>query len=196
MMPKTSYFFDSIIRQPEIDEDNLNPEDNLEEFGVLGGEDLEYYRRGKEWLDGRSDSGAVLIAPGTAFGDIALVPAPFLKHPRGIRDVEEWYVSTAIRKDYVLEVFERQCAIAEQNLRTLIDIMGDTVQVVVLTGTDFGTQSGLFISIAAYRELFPPLPQTPQRPDPPRVELEDFHPLLRLGLHPDPALHRGRPSTS
>ena len=37
--------------------------------------------------------------PGTAFGDIALVPAPFLKHPKGIRDVEEWYISTAARTD-------------------------------------------------------------------------------------------------
>ena len=32
---------------------------------------------------------------GTAFGDIALVPAPFLKHPRGIRDIAEWYISTS-----------------------------------------------------------------------------------------------------
>ena len=32
-----------------------------------------------------------------AFGDIALVPAPWLKDPRGIRDVAEWYISTALR---------------------------------------------------------------------------------------------------
>ena len=31
-MPKTGYFFDSIIRQEPIDEDNLDPADNLEEF--------------------------------------------------------------------------------------------------------------------------------------------------------------------
>ena len=36
--------------------------------------------------------------PGTAFGDIALVPAPFLKHPKGIRDVAEWYMSTTMRR--------------------------------------------------------------------------------------------------
>ena len=155
-MPKSSYFFDAIIRQPEIDDDHLDPADNLEEFGLLGAEDLEYYRRGKQWFDERRDCGSILITPGTAFGDIALVPAPFLKHPKGIRDIEEWYVSTAIRKDYVLEVFERQCAIAEQNIRTLIDIFGDTVQVALLTGTDFGTQIGPFISTEAYRELYLP----------------------------------------
>jgi hypothetical protein len=30
---------------------------------------------------------------GTGFGDIALVPAPWLEHPKGIRDVAEWYIS-------------------------------------------------------------------------------------------------------
>jgi hypothetical protein len=155
-MPKSSFFFDSIIRQPEVDDDNLDPADNLEEFGLLGVEDIEYFQRGRQWFDERADCGGILITPGTAFGDIALVPAPFLKHPKGIRDIEEWYVSTAIRKDYVMEVFERQCEIAEQNIRTLIGIFGDSVQVALLTGTDFGTQIGPFISTEAYRELFLP----------------------------------------
>jgi len=94
--------------------------------------------------------------PGTAFGDIALVPATWMKHPKGIRDIAEWYVSMALRKDYILRVFERQCEIALKNLETLIDLLGDRVDVVFLTGTDFGTQQGLFISIQAYRELFKP----------------------------------------
>jgi len=36
-------------------------------------------------------SGRAVIATfgGTALGDIALVPAPFLKDPRGIRDIGE-----------------------------------------------------------------------------------------------------------
>jgi hypothetical protein len=45
---------------------------------------------------------------GTAFGDIALVPGMNLKHPRGIRDITEWYVSTTARQDYIHKVFERQ----------------------------------------------------------------------------------------
>ena len=39
-MPKTGYFFDSIIRQDDIDEDNLNPDDNMEEFGLLSETEL------------------------------------------------------------------------------------------------------------------------------------------------------------
>jgi len=155
-MPRTGYFFDAIIRQPPIDEARLDPADNMEEFQLLGPEDLAYYAKMRDWLDARSQYGVILSIPGAAFGDIALVPGTFLKHPKGIRDVEEWYVSTAVRKDYVLAVFEHQCKIAEQNIVTLIDIFGDRVDAAFVTGTDFGTQRGQFISNAAYRELYKP----------------------------------------
>ncbi len=101
-MPATSYFFDSIVRQQPIDEQALDPRDNLEEFTLLTDEDMAYYAHMRDWLDQRPDVGRALVIPGAGFGDIALVPAPFLKHPKGIRDVEEWYISTAIRPDYVL----------------------------------------------------------------------------------------------
>ncbi len=155
-MPNGGYFFDAIIRQEPIDEDNLDPANNLEEFGLLEEEDLAFYRGVKQWFEERSDYGAILIVPGSAFGDIALVPAPFLKHPKGIRDITEWYASLAMRQDYIREVFERQCEIALANIQTLIDLLGDVVQVALLTGTDFGTQRGLFISPKSYRDLFKP----------------------------------------
>jgi hypothetical protein len=156
-MPNGGYFFDTIIRQDPIDEDRLDPADNLEEFGLLDEADLAHYRRQVGWLDEHArDVGVVLLAPGTAFGDIALVPAPFLKHPRGIRDISEWYMATAARPEFVEAIFERQCEIALKNLETLIELLGDRVQAVVTTGTDFGTQHGPFISVAAYRRLFKP----------------------------------------
>lgn len=158
-MPKGGYFFDAIIRQEPIDEAKLDPADNLEEFQLFGKEDLAYYQQSVEWFDQRADSGALLVVPGTAFGDIALVPAPFLKHPKGIRDVAEWYMATAARRPYVQAIFERQCEIGLQNVQTLIQLLGDRVQAAVITGTDFGTQCGPFISPKAYRELFKPYHQ-------------------------------------
>ena len=41
-MPKTGFFFDSIVRQGEIDEDSLKVEDNLEEFGPMKPDDSEF----------------------------------------------------------------------------------------------------------------------------------------------------------
>lgn len=155
-MPQGGYFFDSIIRQDPIEEAKLNPEDNLQEFGLLSDADLAYYRMKKEWLEEQHDCGCILTVPGAAFGDIALVPAPWLKHPRGIRDVAEWYISTKTRPDYVYSVFEKQCAIALKNINTLIELFGDRVQAAFVTGTDFGTQRGPFISPKAYCDLFKP----------------------------------------
>jgi hypothetical protein len=156
-MPKGAYFFDTLIRQAPIDEEHLNPEDNLEEFGLFSVADLAYYRKQVEWLDANArDTGVILLAPGTAFGDIALVPAPFLRHPKGIRDIAEWYMATAARPQYVHAIFEKQCEYALKNMETLIAMFGERVQAVVTTGTDFGTQNGLFISIRSYRDLFKP----------------------------------------
>jgi hypothetical protein len=155
-MPAGGLFFDSIIRQDPIDEAKLDPADNLEEFGLLGPEDLAHFRAQRAWRDARPDAAALLVVPGTGFGDIALVPAPFLKHPKGIRDVAEWYMSTKTRRGYVYRVFEQQCEFALRNLEALIDLFGDRVQVAMTTGTDFGTQRAPFISNTAYRDLFQP----------------------------------------
>jgi len=155
-MPEGGYFFDAVIRQDPIDEARLDPADNTEEFGPLSAEDLAYYQAKKAWFDARRQYGSILIVPGTAFGDIALVPAPWLKHPKGIRDVAEWYMITKTRPDFVRRIFDRQCEVALQNLETLIELFGDTIQVALITGTDFGTQRGPFISVRAYRELYKP----------------------------------------
>jgi len=154
-MPTSGYFFDTIVRQPPIDEDNLNPQDNLEEFTVLDGAAVAWYRSEAERLRD-STRGVVAGVPGTAFGDIALVPAPFLKHPKGIRDISEWYMSTAIRQDYVHAIFEKQCEVALQNLALVKEATGDVIDVVFICGTDFGTQTSQFCSTDAYEELYAP----------------------------------------
>ena len=155
-MPKGGHFFDAIVRQDPIDEDRLDPADNLEEFGPLSEADLAHYRAEVRRAGGEPGVGHLVGVPGTAFGDIALVPATWMKHPKGIRDIEEWYVSTAARRDYVFKVFEGQCAIALANIDRLAAIVGDRADVAFVTGTDFGTQRGLFLSAKTYRDLYKP----------------------------------------
>src|ERR1019366_2382882 len=103
-MPKGGYFFDCVIRQGPFDEEHLNPEDNTEEFAAIAQADLDHLARAaKEAETGEAGTsrGVIAVFGGTAFGDIALVPGPFLKRPKGIRDVTEWYVSTSSRQEYV-----------------------------------------------------------------------------------------------
>ncbi len=154
-MPVSGYFFDAIIRQKPIDDNNLNPEDNLEEFGPISDDDLKYYQEQAERLS--SSSRAIVSGVGgTAVGDIALVPAPFLKDPKGIRDITEWYMSTALRTDYIHEVFSRQCDISLANLEKVHGVVGDAIDVLFICGTDFGTQRSTFCSAETYDELYSP----------------------------------------
>ena len=155
-MPNGGWYFDAIVRQPPIDDDRLNVEDNLEEFGYISDEDLSYFKSEAERLFNETDKAIFGGAGGTSFGDIALVPAMWLKHPKGIRDIEEWYVSTVIRRDYVYQIFERQCEIALSNLEKVYQAVGNKVSAVFVTGTDFGMQTGTFISNKAYRDLYQP----------------------------------------
>ncbi len=154
-MPSDGYFFDTIVRQEPIDEDKLNPEDNFEEFTPISDEDLAHLKaRAAE----ASLTGRFVLANfgGTAFGDIALVPAPFLKHPKGIRDVAEWYMSTTSRRDYVHRIFAHQAEVALANLQRIHAAVGDTVDGVFLCGTDFGTQTSSFCSVPTFRDLYFP----------------------------------------
>jgi hypothetical protein len=155
-MPNGGFYFDTIVRQEPVDESKLNVEENLEEFGPIADDDLAWFASEARRLCDSSPRAILANFGGTAFGDIALVPAPWLKYPKGIRDIEEWYVSTAARFDYVYEVFRRQCEIALANLAKIYEAVGDRVTGVFITGTDFGTQSGPFISPNAYRKLYQP----------------------------------------
>jgi hypothetical protein len=156
VMPKDGFYFDAVIRQNHFDPDDLRPEDNAEEFGLIPEEDLDAVAREVDGLYRNTDYAIYLTIPGAAFGDIALVPATFLKDPRGIRDITEWYVSIALRPDYLKRVFEIQCGIALDNLKAIHGAVGNKVQVVFMSGTDFGSQQGPMLSEATYRELYLP----------------------------------------
>jgi hypothetical protein len=155
-MPAGGYFFDAIVRQEPIDEDRLDPRDNLEEFGPVTDDELAHYARTASERFASTDRALFCTFGGLTFGDIALVPATFLKRPRGIRDIEEWYVSTVTRQDYVKAIFERQAELAVENLARLYAAVGNRVSVIQTNGTDFGTQNGPFLSPETYRELYLP----------------------------------------
>jgi len=154
-MPSAGYFFDAISRQEPIDDSKLNVEDNLEEFGLINEDDLNFWKR--QFASVRETDKAVIASfGGTAIGDIALVPGLNLKHPKGIRDVAEWYMSTVIRQDYLHRIFEKQTGIAIKNLERLYGAGGDVVDAVFICGTDFGTQTSTFCSGETFEELYAP----------------------------------------
>lgn len=154
-MPNGGWYFDVISRQGPIDEEMLDPSDNVEEFRPVSDETVHHF---KTAIAAAYASGRAVMTSfgGTGFGDVAHIPAPSLKHPKGIRDVEEWYTSLTDRQEYIRQVFDRQCDTALANLKKLHTAVGNQVTVAYITGTDFGSQNGPLINPSLYRSLFQP----------------------------------------
>ena len=154
-MPSGGYYFDILNRFPEFDEDNYDVQDNFEEFGPISEDGLDWIQRERDRLKNTTNA-VVGNLGGASIGDIALVPGPMLKAPKGIRDIEEWYVSTVVRPNVLHEIFDYQIYHAIENLKKMHDILGDTIQVAFTCGTDLGTQNGPFCSKETLRDLYMP----------------------------------------
>ena len=79
-----------------------------------------------------------------------------MKNPRGIRGVEEWYISTLIREDFIKEIYDRQTDIAIENLKLLQNVSDNKIDVVFTCGTDFGTQNSTFCSPETLHRIWLP----------------------------------------
>jgi len=154
-MPASAFFFDAVNRQGPLDESNLDPEDNVEEFTLMEEKDKAYWKR-VSLEASASGRGVVANFGGTGIGDIALVPGLNLKHPRGIRDVADWYMASLARPEYLHYIFEKQTDVALENLKAAREATGDLVDVAYICGTDFGTQGSSFCSVETFRELYAP----------------------------------------
>lgn len=153
-MPSNGFFFDATKRQKKFNEDDLDWRDNTEEYRPISDAELAHYSEAKE----RIDQGRWIVGNfgGTAIGDISMVPATGLKTPKGIRDIEEWYVSTLTRQEDLHRIFAYQSEVAVENLKKIAAILGDAVDTVYICGTDFGTQNAPLCSPDLYRSLFMP----------------------------------------
>ena len=171
----------------------LDVEDNLEEFGPISDADLALLRRRGPAACASARPRAILANfGGTAFGDIALVPAPWLKHPKGIRDIEEWYVSTAARFDYVYEVFRRQCEIAPGQPGEDLRGGGRPGHGRVRHRHRLRHAERPLHQPQGLPQALPAVPPPRERLGPPAHALEDLHPSLRLGAGAVAGHHRGR----
>jgi len=155
-IPKDGYYFDIEVRTPPVeDEDDLNVEDNLEEYKPISDEALAFYKKAAEDYAG-CDKGVCAAFGGTGLGDIAFIPGPSLKDPKGIRGIEDWYMAPLLYPDYVKEVFDRQIDIAIENYKKIYEVVGDAIDVAFICGTDFGTQINTFVSPDTFREMYLP----------------------------------------
>jgi hypothetical protein len=156
-MPKGGYYFDLIIRQEPIDADHLDPEEWMEGmFSEFTDEDLAYIEEQADYLYDNTERSIIGNFGQGGLGDIAMVPGPWVKEPKGIRDTAEWYMAPILYPEYVKGIFELQTEIALKNLELYRQAVGDKIEAIFISGTDFGAQNGPFISPDTYRDLFKP----------------------------------------
>ena len=92
-----------------------------------------------------------------SLGDIAHVPGPDLTHPKGLRDPNLWYEYLLTHTDYIRGIFEIQTEVALRNLELYRQVMGDRIEVLVMSGTDFGGQQRPLCSPKLFDQLWKPL---------------------------------------
>lgn len=162
-MPKGGSFFDNLDHFDEpfdwdLDEDDLTPEaDFKDDFKVATDEEARYWEETSKELYNGTDYAIMGALGGAGFGDAAFIPGPTLKHPRGIRRYEDWLAAQAMFPEYVETVFGMQFEVMMKNLEIYKQAVGNRIQIITISGTDFGTQNGPFLSVDTFRKMFKPL---------------------------------------
>ena len=160
ILPKGGTFFDCVPREKfdwDLEEEDLTPlEDFKDDFSVVSDEEARYWEEKSIELYENTDYGIVGMIGGGALGDAAVVPGPGIKHPKGIRRVDDWLMAHSMYPDYIKAVFRYQTDIMLKNLEIYRQAVGDRIQVVWISGTDFGNQMAGMMSLETFRELYKP----------------------------------------
>ena len=156
-MPPGGTFFDNIYRSPPVDEDRLTPlEDYRENYTLKTEEDCRHWERESKRLYEETNYAIFGVLGGMGLGDVAEIPGPWIAHPKGIRDIEGWLMAHVQYPGYVRAVFEYQTEIALKNLELYRQAVGDRIQMIWLSGTDFGAQHSLMQSKSIFVSLYQP----------------------------------------
>lgn len=157
VMTKDGYFFDTINRAPEYDEDDLHPEiDYKEDFEVKSITDEDADWLAKQAKELRSTGKAVFGTFRCSLGDPSELDGPQVKHPTGIRAYQDWCMAQLTEPEYVEEVLEMWTQFGLKNLEIYKQAVGDNIDIINLSGTDLGTQVGQLMSVSTFRELYKP----------------------------------------
>ena len=190
-MPANGFYFDNLTRTPEFDEDEADPADNVADYMLVSDEQIAFHKKVMEEVKGNGR--AIQVDPCYAgLGDANNIPGPNLKHPKGIRDISEWYMAPLLYPDYVHEVFDRGTDIAIQNFKRYWDEFGSDIDILFLCGTDFGTQRGPFMDPEVFKEFYLPYYKKMTDWGTHQYHMEDSETFLRRYLPDSSVSDRGR----
>ncbi len=157
-MPSGGFYFDNITRgESSFDKEDASArEDFKDDFGVYTDEQLRRIEDNLNYYYNNTQYGIIGGGALGGFGDFAIIPGPGVKRPRGIRDLTEFMMAHQVMPEYIHELFEMQLEVSLENARLFYQAVGDKVQLMQISGTDFGLQRGPFMSLESYRAFYKP----------------------------------------
>lgn len=154
-----SYYFDPIVRQEEnaFEKEVWNArKDYAGLYPKISEEELRLLEKRSKDLFENTQCSLVGSYTKAGFGDAFHIPGPWQKETKGIRNFEDWLVTLFDRPEYICELFEMQAEVGIESLKLYHEAVGDKVDVLRVSSTDFAHQNGLMISRDLYREIFMP----------------------------------------
>jgi hypothetical protein len=156
-MTKNGYYFDAIVRQKPIVDEDLDPKKWVDQtLSLYSEDDMMYLKQTVDRVYEGTEYSIIGNFCDGGLGDIGVVPGLNINEPDGIRDPEEWYVSLLTRKNYIKDIFGYQTEVALKNLKMYQEACGEKIDVIDISETDFGGQRGLLFSGEVFREMFKP----------------------------------------
>ena len=158
-MPKGGFYFDPIVRQEDLDEKEEwdARHDYADQYPILDDEELKACEKQSIELYNNTSCALVGHYDWGGLGDAFHVPGPWLKEtPFGVRDMPDWLMTMCEDPDYLKELFDMQSDRAIENLKLYKQAVGDRIDVLELSATDFAHQNGLMVSKDIFREIFMP----------------------------------------
>lgn len=157
-MTKDGLYFDNIVRQEDLEKKEVwdGREDYKDQYSVFSDEDVRGIEQTAEHYFKNTEYAIIGNYWNGGMGDNLHLPGAWLKEPKGVRDIAEWFMTMFTRPEYIKEFFGLQTEITLKNMQLYKEAVGNKIEVMIHTGTDFAHQNGLLISRDFYRELFMP----------------------------------------
>jgi hypothetical protein len=157
-LPPKGFYFDNCFRTfSKFDEERPDGRsDFAEDYKVYTDEQLRTIEENCNYFYNNTDLGLIGGGALAGLGDFAYFPGPHIPYPKGVRDLQEWMMLPYTCPEYVHQIFTFQTEVALENAKLYKQATGDKVQVMQVSGTDFGTQSGPIMSNDAFREFYMP----------------------------------------
>jgi hypothetical protein len=157
-LPPGGFYFDNCFRTfSTFDEEHPDGRaDFAEDYKVYTDEQLRAIQDNCDYYYNNTDLGLIGGGALAGLGDFAYFPGPHIPYPKGVRNLQDLITLPYTCPEYVHQVFGLQTEVALENAKLFKQACGDKVQVMQVSGTDFGTQNGPIMSNDTFREFYKP----------------------------------------